>query len=93
MKHTSDIKMERKSDDSLSTLTKDQLERLKNIMSQFSQIPGNMKEQLSWFELLAPITSGALLAKILYKLKEPDLVLMCRVSKKDSKRLYKVQIT
>ncbi len=38
-------------------------------------------KELSWLEALAPISNGKLLAKILYKLEEPDLKLMCRVSK------------
>ncbi len=38
-------------------------------------------KELSWLEALAPISNGKLLAKILYKLEEPDLKLICRVSK------------
>jgi len=37
--------------------------------------------KVSWLEALAPISNGGLLAKILYKLEENDLVLMCRLSK------------
>lgn len=59
------------------TLTNADIARIAHILER---MPIANKE-LSWLEALAPMSNGKLLAKILYKLEELDLKLMCRVSK------------
>jgi alpha-tubulin suppressor-like RCC1 family protein len=63
------------SDNDDSYLSESELLEIRQILARLNI------DSISWLEGLATFSGGALLAKILYKLEKPDLLLMCRASK------------